>query len=111
MSDAQRSSFSFFQRYMSAELSAEDIDEHIDAWHEKPDGKEIFEFLGLTEEEYSLWLYDPDSLAEIAQARRAQVPLTAVVRSALIAMTEAGSPRVKHLRQWLAHQVEAHPAK
>jgi hypothetical protein len=111
MSDMQRPSFPFFQRYLSGESSAEDIDEWIDAWHEQPDGRQIFEFLGMTEEEYSLWLCDPDSLAEIAQARRAERPLVSVVQSALVAMGQAGSPRSKQLRRWLARQAEAHPAK
>jgi hypothetical protein len=108
MSNARRS---FLQRYLNGELSAEDIDGFIDEWHEKPGGKEIFEFLGMTKEEYSLWLCDPDGLAEIGQARRAEVSLIGFVCSALPALAEAGNPREKRLRQWLAQQTEAHPAK
>ena len=111
MSDTPHSSLPFFQRYLSGELPARDIDEFIDAWHEKPNDKEIFAFLGMTKEEYSLWLCDPDSLADIAQARRAKEPLVDTVRCTLVALAQDGNPRVKQLRQWLAQRAEAHPAK
>jgi hypothetical protein len=60
----------FFDRFLRGEVSAEDIDDFIDAWHDNPEKSEIFEFLGMTREEYALWLRDPEALPQIAQARR-----------------------------------------
>jgi len=73
--------------------------------------KKIFQFLGMTKEEYYLWLCDPDSLPEIARARRANEPLAGVVRGVLTEMEVAGNPREKHLRQWLAQQGALHSAE
>lgn len=110
MSEKRGASCSFLQGYLNGETRAEDIDDFIDAWHAKPGRKKIFEFLGMTSDEYSLWLCDPDSLAEIAKARREELPLISVVRDTLAAMRAAGT-REKPLRRWLAQQAEAHPAK
>jgi hypothetical protein len=111
MSEKRRASCPFLQSYLNGEACAENIDDFIDAWHAKPGRKKIFEFLGMTDEEYSLWLCDPDSLPEIARARRANLPLTGIVKDTLVAMRATGEPREKHLRRWLAQQTEAHPAK
>jgi hypothetical protein len=110
MSEKTRASSKFLERYLNGEADAEDIDDCIDAWHDKPGRKKVFDFLGMSREEYSLWLCDPDSLPEIARARRAKLPLADVVQEALAGMRTAGNPREKCLRQWLA-QAEPHPAK
>jgi hypothetical protein len=70
----------FFQRYLNGEVLAEDIDDFIDSWHENSDRKEIFEYLGMTKEEYSLWLHEPDSLPRIARARRIHLPVSKGLR-------------------------------
>lgn len=111
MSEKRRASCPFLQSYLNGDVCAEDIDDYVDAWHAKPGRKKIFEFLGMTSEEYSLWLCDPDSLPDIARARRANSSLVGIVRDALVALRTTGKPREKHLRQWLAQHTEAHPAK
>jgi hypothetical protein len=111
MSEKQRASAPFLQRYLNGEAGAEAIDDDIDAWHEKPGRKKLFDFLGMTREEYALWLCDPDSLSEIARARRSQMPLADVVREALDGSRTAAHPRETQLRRWLAQQAEPHPAK
>jgi hypothetical protein len=40
----------------------DDIDDFIDRWHETPRGAELHDYLGMTQEEYSLWLRVPDAL-------------------------------------------------
>lgn len=47
----------------------DDIDDFVDIWHEGGSGKELNEFLGMTNEEYSLWIIDPDVLPFIIAAR------------------------------------------
>ena len=69
MSREKRTSSPFFQLYLDGEVLADDIDDFIDQWHERPGRKKIFDFLGLTKEEYELWLRDPNALADIASAR------------------------------------------
>ena len=111
MSEKPRASAKFLERYLNGEADADEIDDCIDAWHAKPGKKEVFDFLGMSHAEYSLWLCDPDSLSEIARARRSKLSLADAVRDALSGMRTVENPREKCLRHWLAQQAEPHPAK
>lgn len=55
------------------------IDDFIDRWHEAPAGQELHDFLGMTNEEYALWLRVPDLLPQIISARRSGKQLDEVV--------------------------------
>lgn len=70
MSDNASGSSAFLEMYLAGKLSADDIDDYIDEWHRDPRGKQIFEYLGMTRDEYSSWVRDPEILPEIAAARR-----------------------------------------
>jgi hypothetical protein len=72
----------FFEKYLAGESAADAIDDFIDAWHQEPGGREIFEYLGMTQDEYGSWLRDPDALPQIAQARRGKAPAAKVKREA-----------------------------
>ena len=97
---------SFLEQYLNGEVLSEDIDDFVDSWHENPSGIEIYEFLGMSREEYSLWLGNPETLPQIARARRTGVPLDVALRAALedipIAARSADAIRVKRLMRWLA---------
>ena len=61
----------FLDAYLSGDKGPEDIDRFVDAWHENPCGREIYDHLGMTRDEYAVWARNPDSLPIIAKARRA----------------------------------------
>ena len=65
---------SFFDLYSRGEASPDDIDDHVGRWHDTynklPQYPPLHEFLGLSREEYEVWLYDPFALPYILQARR-----------------------------------------
>lgn len=68
MSDDQRS---FFDKYSTGDALPDEIDDYIDAWHNQSDtSQQLHEYLGLTWEEYSVWVHDPLALPFILQARR-----------------------------------------
>ncbi len=108
MSSQHPRSRAFLEKYLNGELLAEDIDDFIDVWHNNPGTKEIYEFLGMTAEEYSLWLRDHDTLPHIARARRAHLPLKSIinitVKEMLIAARSADTMKVKRLKSWLLQQ-------
>ena len=83
MSRKIKPSAPFLQKYLMGELLADDIDDCIDLWHEGNGRKPLHAFLGMTKEEYSLWLSDPELLPHIALARRNKAPLRSVVDGAL----------------------------
>lgn len=47
--------------------SPEDIDLFIDAWHECDALGEIYEYLGMTREQYVSWVHDPDYIHQIIE--------------------------------------------
>lgn len=107
MSSGTHESPTFLDLYLNGEVLGDEIDDFIDTWHANPGGKEIYEFLGMSKEEYSLWLRDPDTLPHIARARRAGLPLAVVLRTTLeefpIAARSASATKIDRLRSWLRH--------
>ncbi len=98
----------FMESYLNGTVSAEDIDDYVDSWHANPGAKEIYEFLGMPEEEYALWLRDPDVLPHVTRARIEGKPLAAVIDSALQKMTIASGSsdgmKIERLKRWLRQQ-------
>jgi hypothetical protein len=70
MSRKESKAQTFIERYLGGEAGFEEIDDYVDAWHRTPQGVELHEFLGMSKEEYALWLRNPDALSEIARARK-----------------------------------------
>jgi hypothetical protein len=68
----------FIELYLKGEVLPETIDDYVDQWHANPDGQEIYEFLGMSREEYALWLRDPNVLPHIARARKEHRQVTKV---------------------------------
>ena len=63
----------FVELCLTGEASIDQIDDSVDAWHADPEGRSLHDYLGLTEEEYSLWLRAPNALPRILDARRDRV--------------------------------------
>src|SRR4051812_38971135 len=95
----------FIDLVLVDEASTQAIDDYVDAWHANPDDKELHEYLGMTSNEYSLWLRVPDALLYILKARRNREPLTKTVSEAYEKM-RLGSPgndmlTAGRLHKWL----------
>jgi hypothetical protein len=105
MSKEGRQGASFFEKYLTGEALANDIDDYIDAWHEGSENQPLHEFLGMSEQEYALWLPDPDLLPYIALARRERKPLSAILETRCdeLSMTARSSDatKIRRLRTWL----------
>ncbi|MGE5268290.1 MAG: hypothetical protein ACM3JG_01315 [Thiohalocapsa sp.] len=89
---------SFLDLCLRKKARAEDIDDFVDAWHADPGGKDLHDYLGMNEEEYSLWLRAPDALLYILEARRDGQPLREIVRQAC---GGDRSPVSRRLSDWL----------
>ncbi|CAN5339143.1 hypothetical protein BH09SUM1_BH09SUM1_16130 [soil metagenome] len=60
----------FLELCITGKAAPEEIDDYVDAWH-SGDGKlSMHEFLGMTWDEYSLWVSDPASLKRTIVLRR-----------------------------------------
>ena len=54
---------------LSGDALLEDIDNFVDAWHDNSLGMNIYDYLGMTRQEYALWVERPDALSFILNAR------------------------------------------
>ncbi len=77
MSDVDAPAASFFVLYAEGRATRDDIEGFIASWHESGDDEQrlLPEFLGLTAEEYDVWLMDRRTLPLILTARRDGVSL------------------------------------
>ncbi|HKS90125.1 MAG TPA: hypothetical protein VJR70_11845 [Stellaceae bacterium] len=95
----------FIELCVSGKAAPQDIDDFIDRWHENPEETELQEFLGITPEEYGLWLGIPDTLPYIVKARREARPLTEVVAAAFREIRRAtgasDQATAARLQKWL----------
>jgi hypothetical protein len=84
---------SFFDLYSNGEVSPEDIDDFVDRWHDdrEPWARDLglHEYLGMTHEEYEVWLCDPFGLPSVLQARRSGRTLVDVMTERYEAMRAA----------------------
>jgi len=85
-------------------LLIDDIDDYVDMWHESDNEDELYDFLGMTRQEYRLWVHDPDMLYHIIAARVQNCSLEDVLNKVdeLPMAARADSPaKAKSLMQWL----------
>src|SRR6266568_4673137 len=71
---------------LKGEVLQEDIDDFVAYWHEAPDNsatarQSLEDFLGMTWDEYRLWVEHPESLRFIAAAHKAKQPVATVLRT------------------------------
>ena len=76
MSDVRTKPRSFFDLFIDGQVSAVAAEDFISAWHNSGDEEQrsLPEFLGLTEDEYDVWMMDGRILPDIAAARRPGAP-------------------------------------
>ncbi len=72
----------FMDLYLRGRASAGYINDSIDAWHNGSGRQSIYAHLGMTEDEYSLWLRDPGVLPLIARAHKELRSVREIIDSA-----------------------------
>ena len=108
-STSERSCPTFVEDVLAGRALPEDIESYVEAWHDAPEGSaaarsEVYEYLGLTWDEYRLWGERPESLRFTFAARRTNVSIEQLLRSAQMvdaaARTASDGEAAKVLR-WL----------
>lgn len=63
---------SFIEKCISGDAFLDEIDDYIDVWHDDNtlEDIELYEYLGMTWQEYSLWVINPNILGLIVDTRR-----------------------------------------
>jgi hypothetical protein len=107
---AESKSPAFFDLYSQGRALADEIDDFIDRWHEdvgaNASGVPLHDYLGLTRDEYEIWVIDPEVLPYVLTARREARPLPEVLTRYLDELPEAArasdTATITALRKWLA---------
>ncbi|MBI2767405.1 MAG: hypothetical protein HYX53_16040 [Chloroflexi bacterium] len=60
----------FVEDWLAGVCGLDAIDDYIDRWHEGGTGVPLWQFLGMTRDEYGLWVEDADALPDILRAHR-----------------------------------------
>ncbi len=60
----------FIDKVLAGEEFEDQIDNYIETWHREPNDLELHDYLGLTEQEYALWVEQPESLRSILFTRK-----------------------------------------
>ena len=99
----------FMDLAIDGRVMADEIDEFVEAWHHSDSKDEVFDFLGMTFDEYSLWVMDPGLINVVITSRVKKISLVDAandnVRDAERLAARAGEARnVALLREWIATQ-------
>ena len=91
----------------------DEIDDFVDAWHDGDSENEIYEFLGMTLDEYTLWASNADALPIIISARHRDIPLITAVNDNIaeverIAARTDQSWKIASLRSWIEQERKRH---
>ncbi|WP_328525624.1 hypothetical protein [Kribbella sp. NBC_00359] len=95
----------FVDAVLDGRALPEDIDDFIETWHESPDAPDsVSKFLGLTPDEYALWVEHPESLRFVFAARkhrRSVSEIRDVATAAAAAARAENDGEAKKLLAWL----------
>lgn len=110
MSEVRNKAVPFFALYQRAEISADAIDDFIEAWHDAGDEEDrpLTEYLGMTEDEYALWVMDPRTLPLVRAVRAAGGSLLTATARYVDDLRAAADPRsqtaILSLSSWLTRR-------
>jgi hypothetical protein len=99
----------FIDLALNGDVLPSEIDDYVDEWHDGPSTLELYEFLGLTFEEYTLWASEPDSIDIILAARHRSQSLSKAVNDNLrqesrLAARSDRAWKLTMLRKWIDQQ-------
>lgn len=102
----------FVDLCLAGNVLLEEIDDFIDQWHASSAEIELHEYLGMTKEEYALWLRVPDVLPYVIKARHDSKTLTDAVMHACqdmrLAARSSDQSKIALLRRWLEAKGKLH---
>jgi hypothetical protein len=92
---------SFVDACLAGDCDAEAIHDFIDQWHEGGTGVPLWQFLGMTRDEYGLWMEDADALPAILYSHRFGVTVEEALRSLRVAARGANAETIEKVERWI----------
>lgn len=107
MSDKQGN---FIALAADGEVLPEEIDDFVDIWHDGDGDQELHDFLGMTEDEYSLWVSNPELIDLIVASRHNRVSIVSAVNDNIAASDRIAARsdeawKLGRLRRWIEQQL------
>ena len=72
---SNNSSKKFIDMVLEGDAFDTEIDDFVEAWHHGDSKLSLADFLGFTNEEYAIWVEQPESLRSILFCRKQTIPL------------------------------------
>lgn len=94
----------FVSLALNGQILLEEIDDFVDKWHEENSDLSLKDHLGMTKEEYSIWIIDENSLPEILAARSQQLPIQEFLNrdtDLKLAARSEGKEKLHEIKEWL----------
>jgi hypothetical protein len=107
VSDVPPKTAPFLELYRNGQVSAQQVEDFIEVWHDS-DGTEqrpLAEFLGMAEDEYTVWMASRKALPAIIAARQQGRPLAELVAEHLAELQRLASPADRSAVHVLSHWV------
>lgn len=97
----------FYNLYLNGDVLLVEFDEFIDEWHDGDYDCELHEFLGLTFEEYSLWVDDDSFLELIFESKQRKITVEELIKeyeqnTPMVARANNGE--LAELKKWLENK-------
>ncbi len=97
----------FVARCLRGEAFAHDIESEVERWHTSTASLDLATFLGLSDDEYAIWVEKPAMLEVILMARKQDMTLPeslGFIRNEFRAAARVGSEsEAEALYEWLEH--------
>lgn len=94
----------FVDLCLNGEALLSDIDEFVESWHSSETGASLHEYLGLSWDEYALWVEKPQVLRFIMYSRKNDVCLakaTSQMEQPSVAARAANHEELAEVFEWL----------
>jgi hypothetical protein len=98
---------SFFSLYSDGLITGDQIDDFVEAWHNAGDDEKrsLSEYLGMTDDEYAVWVMSHGALPSILAARLGRRPLSDAVAEYLRHLQHS-HPDDRHAIHALSHWLQ-----
>ena len=93
--------YSFIEKCINGDALSIEIDDYIHQWHTSNSNLEIYEFLGMTETEYALFVEDESYLGVIINAHIDKIGIDEVVKRLAMAARSDSHAKSLRLERWL----------
>lgn len=106
MSDGEQTPSTFVEACNAGVALLDEIDDYVDRWHESDSVAPLATYLGMSADEYALWVEQPDALGFIVAAHKMSIPVAKLMEveksASYAAAARAGSREdAERILAWL----------